>query len=69
MLGENTGKKLNEGDAGGKNKVFEVREESKQLAESVKMDCSRAGKIPSSKITFRDMYTYMEDGSKHRKPL
>jgi hypothetical protein len=69
VLEEDTGKKLNGGEEGGKNRVFEVPEESKQLAESVKMDCSRAGKIPSSKITFRDIYIRLEDGSKYRKPL
>ena len=66
---EGTYKKLNGGEEKGKARVFDIPEESKQLSGLVKMDCSCAGKIPSSKITFRDMYTRLDDGSKQQKPL
>jgi hypothetical protein len=39
------------------------------LANSVKKDCTWARKLPFSKITFREIYTCLEDGSKYWKPL
>jgi hypothetical protein len=39
------------------------------LAKSVKKDCTWTGKLPFSKITYREIYTRLKDGSKYWKPL
>jgi hypothetical protein len=50
-----TGEEINIVEGGDNNRLGELPEEHTLLAESVKIDCTDAGKLPSSKITFRDI--------------
>jgi len=56
-------------EGGDKGKLGELLRGCMLLANSVKKDCTWARKLPFSKITFREIYTCLEDGSKYWKPL